>query len=63
KVLGLLRSSRLDNEVWEELEEILISSDVGVESALRIIEELKSQVKQERIEDPDLAFERLKLSL
>ena len=63
RVLGLLRSSRLDDAVWEELEEILISSDVGVESSMRIIEDLKSQVQEEHIADPELAFERLKLAL
>jgi fused signal recognition particle receptor len=63
RVLGLLRSSRLDDSVWEELEEILISADVGVETSLRIIEDLKTQVKEERIEDPEQAFERLKQSL
>jgi fused signal recognition particle receptor len=60
RILGLLRSSRLDDAVWEELEEILISADVGVETSLRVIEELKSQVKDERIEDPEQAFEHLK---
>ncbi|MFQ6027537.1 MAG: signal recognition particle-docking protein FtsY [Dehalococcoidia bacterium] len=60
RILGLLRSSRLDDAVWDELEEILISADVGVETSLRIIEELKSQVKEERIEDPEQAFEHLK---
>ena len=63
RVLGLLRSSRLDDALWEELEEILISSDVGVESSMRIIEDLKSQVREGRIADPELAFERLKLAL
>lgn len=63
KVWGLLRSSRLDDSVWEELEEILISADVGVATSLRIIEELKSQVKDQRIEDPERAFEQLKESL
>jgi fused signal recognition particle receptor len=63
RVLGLLRSSRLDDSVWEELEETLISADVGVETSLRIIEDLKAQVKEERIEDPERAFERLKQSL
>lgn len=63
KVLGLLRSSRLDDSVWDELEEILISADVGVETSLSIIEELKSQVKDQRIEDPEQAFEKLKETL
>jgi fused signal recognition particle receptor len=59
RVLGLLRSSRMDDALWDELEEILISSDVGGESSIRIIEDLKSQVREERIADPELAFERL----
>ena len=41
RILNVLRSSKLDDALWEELEEILISSDVGVETSLRIIEELK----------------------
>ena len=63
RILGLLRSSRLDEEVWEELEEILISSDVGVDTSLRIIQELKDHVKQEEVEDPDQVFQYLKDSL
>ena len=63
RILGLLRSSRLDDAVWAELEEILISSDVGVDASLRIIQGLKSQVKEERISDPEQVFEGLKLAL
>ncbi len=60
RILNVLRSSNLDEGVWEELEEILISADVGVETSLRIIESLKIQVQSERIEDADSAFARLK---
>ena len=63
RVLGLLRSSRLDDAVWEELEEILVSSDVGVAASERIIQDLKAQVKGGRIDNPEQAFERLKQSL
>jgi fused signal recognition particle receptor len=63
RVLGLLRSSRLDDAVWEELEEILVSSDVGVEASLRIIQDLKAQVKGGRLDQPEQVFERLKQSL
>ncbi len=63
RILDLLRSSRLDESVWEELEEILISSDVGVETSLRIIEELKSRVKAGRLETPEQVFETLKDAL
>ena len=63
RILNVLRSSKLDDAVWEELEEILISSDVGVETSLRIIEELKEAVKSKRLESGDEVFESLKESL
>ncbi|HLF04156.1 MAG TPA: signal recognition particle-docking protein FtsY [Dehalococcoidia bacterium] len=63
RVLGLLSSSRLDDAVWEELEEILVSSDVGVEASERIIQDLKAQVKGGRLDQPEQVFERLKDSL
>ena len=63
RVLDLLRSSKLDDSVWDQLEEILISADVGIDSSLRIIEELKNLVKKESIDDPEVAFDKLKLML
>ena len=60
RVLSLLRSSNLDDSVWEELEEILISSDVGVETSLRIVGELKTQAKNDRLENPEQVFQILK---
>ena len=63
KILNVLRSSKLDNAVWEELEEILISSDVGVETSLRLIEEMKDTVKEKGLETGEDVFESLKESL
>ena len=63
RILGLLRSSNLDDSVWEELEEILISSDVGVETSLRIVEELRTTAKDERLEDPERVLQILKDAL
>ena len=63
KILNVLRSSNLDDALWEELEEILISSDVGVDTSLRIIEELKETVRSQRLETGEQVFESLKESL
>ncbi len=63
RIAGLLRSSRLDDSVWDEIEEILISSDVGVDTSLRIIERLKQQVRQERLDSPEAVTEALKQAL
>ncbi|MCH7841362.1 MAG: signal recognition particle-docking protein FtsY [Chloroflexi bacterium] len=63
RILSVLKSSKLDDAVWEELEEILISSDVGVDTSLRIIEELKDTVKEKGLESGEEVFESLKDSL
>ena len=42
----------LDDDFYEELEEILIMSDMGIDTTMNIIENLKKKVKEERIKDP-----------
>lgn len=43
---------KIDDDLYDELEEILITSDIGVETTLKIMDELKSKVNDERIKDP-----------
>lgn len=50
---SMLKSfKKIDDELYEELEEILIMSDVGVATAQKIIEKLRQRVKEEKITDP-----------
>ncbi|MCM8710598.1 signal recognition particle-docking protein FtsY [Clostridium sp. SYSU_GA19001] len=42
----------IDDELYEELEEILITSDIGVETTLDIIEKVKIKVKENKVKDP-----------
>ena len=63
RIIGLLRSPRLDDSVWDEIEEILISSDVGVETSLRIIDSLKERVKSGSLDSPDAVTSALKQAL
>lgn len=44
--------THIDDSFYEELEEILIMADVGVETTENIIEELKLQVKENGIKNP-----------
>ena len=46
------RYTKVDEEYFEELEQILILSDVGVETALEIVEATKNEVKLKGIKDP-----------
>ena len=63
RIVGLLRSSRLDDAVWDEIEEILISSDVGVETTLRVIDRLKEQVSSGELDSAEAVTEALKQAL
>ena len=44
--------SRIDEDLLDHLEEVLISGDVGVATTMRITGNLKERVKRENVEDP-----------
>ncbi|MEQ2526455.1 signal recognition particle-docking protein FtsY [Bacillaceae bacterium CLA-AA-H227] len=46
------RYRKVDEDFFEELEEILIQADVGFETVMDLIEELKMEVKRKNIQDP-----------
>lgn len=48
----LFSGSALDDDFYEELEEILIMGDIGVNATTAIIEKLKMQVKEQHIKEP-----------
>ncbi|UZQ51086.1 signal recognition particle-docking protein FtsY [Clostridium kluyveri] len=61
KITDLLsKAVNIDEELYEELEEILITCDIGVETTLYIIENLKKKIKEEKIKDPSLLSNSLK---
>jgi fused signal recognition particle receptor len=45
----LVGKSRVDQDVLDELEEILITADVGVETTLKIIERIEARVSKDRV--------------
>lgn len=42
---------KIDEELYEELEELLIQADVGVNTAIELVEDLRKAVKERKIED------------
>ena len=52
--------TKIDEDLFEELEEILILSDVGVMTAQTICEKLRERVKVKRITDPKLVKNELR---
>jgi fused signal recognition particle receptor len=52
-LLGLLSRDRLDDDTWDEIEEVLITADVGVTPARQIVSELRTRVKVEGTRTPE----------
>lgn len=51
--------SAIDDEFYEEIEEILIMGDLGIQTTMSIVEDLKKRVKEKGIKDPSECKELL----
>jgi fused signal recognition particle receptor len=47
----VLRYKKINEDFFEELEEILISADVGVNTVMKLVDELRTEVRKQKIED------------
>ena len=46
---AIIGKSKVDDSVLDDLEEILITSDVGVETTLKVIERIETRVARDKI--------------
>ena len=51
--------SAIDDDFYEELEETLIMGDMGIQTTMAVIEDLKKTVKEQHIKDPEKCREAL----
>lgn len=51
---------KVDEELLEELEEALIMSDIGAQTSIKIIGELRNRIKKEKIEDEEAVRKALR---
>ena len=51
------RYSKINDDYFDELEEILIMADIGVNTVMKFMDRLRDRVKHEKIEDPNLLKE------
>jgi fused signal recognition particle receptor len=49
RIAGLLGTSQVTADTWDELEELLIQADVGVETTLYLVERLRHRASEEAI--------------
>ncbi len=57
---NLFSKNKIGDEFYEELEEILIGADISVTTADEVVEELRDEVKQEKLRDKDYVVDLLK---
>jgi fused signal recognition particle receptor len=52
QITGLFGGTEIDEELWDDLEALLIQADVGVETTLELIEQVRQRVRQEGVTKP-----------
>ncbi len=51
QLAGLFGGGKIDAEVYEELETILLTSDVGISATQHLLDDIKSRVKRQNLDD------------
>lgn len=51
--------TKIDEELFEQLEETMIMSDMGVETSVQICEELRKRIKEQGITDPSVIMDMI----
>ncbi len=60
RMTSVFQRSQIDDDMWDELEEILISADVGVPTTMKLLDDLRDEVRDSGITSPEDAFDLLK---
>jgi fused signal recognition particle receptor len=63
EITRLFDRAAIDEELFEELEMLLIQADVGWDVSQKLVEDLRQRVKQDRIDDPSIAREILRTDM
>ena len=63
KLTELFSKNKLGDDFYEELEDILISSDVSVQTSIEIVDEIREQAIKEKCKDKDYVIGLLKKEL
>lgn len=59
----ITRRARVDDELFDELEEALIEGDVGVQTAMRLVQELREAARRERMSTPEEVRQQLRVQV
>ena len=62
-IFDLFRGKKIDEELFEELEEHLLLADVGIETTMKIIDSLTESADRKQLKDAEALYELLKQEL
>jgi fused signal recognition particle receptor len=51
RISGLFNRSKIEDSTWDELEELLISADVGVDTTSKLLARVKKRVRDEKLSE------------
>jgi len=60
KVTTLFEQTKIADTLWDDLEELLISADVGIATATKLIERVRSRVKSDKLSNSEQIYAALK---
>jgi fused signal recognition particle receptor len=60
RIAGILDRPRIDEDLWLELEEVLLGADVGVRTTEKVLDAVRGRVEEDRVTDPLEVRELLK---
>lgn len=51
KIVGIFSRPKMDDDLWEEFETLLLSADVGIRTAEKLLNNVKERMRQEKLTD------------
>ena len=63
KLSSIFSGRKIDDDFYDDLEDVLISSDIGVNTSMSIVEKLRKAVKENKVADEDGVVKLLKEEL
>ena len=63
RMVQIVQRRQLDDSLWEELEELLISADVGVATSMNLIERMRAEASSRNLKEAEEVVDLLKAEL
>jgi fused signal recognition particle receptor len=63
QVVSLFEVDEITEDIWEDLETLLIQADLGVDTTVALVERLRDRVRDERLKKPQYVYDALQEEL